>query len=82
MNSNGERLEPPDLSHYEENRSKFPLEELAKYGGKHVAFSPDGTRIIASGDSIDEVEEILIAAGIDPSQVVGSYVDPPGTSWI
>jgi hypothetical protein len=83
MNTNGERLEPPDLSHYDENRSKFPLEELAKYAGKHIAFSLDGTRILASGDSIEEVEEQLIAAGINPSQVVGSYVDPPDvTSWI
>lgn len=83
MNSNGERLAPPDLSHYDENRSKFPLEELAKYAGKHIAFSLDGTRILASGDSIEEVEEQLIAAGINPSQVVGSYVDPPDvTSWI
>jgi Family of unknown function (DUF5678) len=83
MNTNSERLEPPDLSHYEENRSKFPLDELAKYWGKHVAFSPDGTRIVASGDSIEEVEEKLIAAGINPNQVVGSYVDPADTtSWI
>ena len=83
MNTNGERLEPPDLSHYDENRSKFPLEELAKYAGKHIAFSLDGTRILASGDTIEKVEEQLIAAGINPSQVVGSYVDPPDvTSWI
>jgi hypothetical protein len=77
MNANSERLEPPDLSHYEENRSKFPLEELAKYAGKHIAFSPDGTRIVASGDSFDEVVEKLQAAGIDFSQVVHSYIDSP-----
>jgi hypothetical protein len=83
MNTHGERLEPPDLSHYDENRSKFPLEELVKYAGKHIAFSLDGTRILASGDSIEEVEDQLIAAGINPNQVVGSYVDPPDiTSWI
>ena len=83
MNTNGERLEPPDLSHFDENRSKFPLEELAEYAGKHIAFSLDGTRILASGDTIEEVEEQLIAAGINPNQVVGSYVDPPDvTSWI
>ncbi len=53
MNTNGERMEPPDLRHYYENRNKLPLEEYMKYAGKHVAFSPDGTRIVASGDSID-----------------------------
>ena len=78
MNVNGKKTEPADLGHYEENRSKFPLDELAKYAGKHVAFSPDGTRIVASGDSVEELEANLIAAGINPNQVVGSYVDPPG----
>jgi hypothetical protein len=82
MSANGERMEPPDLSHYEENRSKFPQEELAKYWGKHVAFSPDGTRIVASADTWEELDEVLEAAGIDVSQVVHSYVDPPDVSYI
>jgi hypothetical protein len=71
---NGKRLDPPDLGVYEENRRKFPLDELAKYYGQHVAFSPDGTRILMSGDTMEEVEEKLIAAGIDPSQVVGAFI--------
>ena len=82
MHANSERLEPPDLSHYKENRRKFPLEELAKHGGKHVAFSPDGTRIVASGDSLDEVLEQLQASGIHFSQVVHAYIDPPDVSCI
>ncbi|HWG41920.1 MAG TPA: hypothetical protein VN688_03970 [Gemmataceae bacterium] len=80
MSANDERLDPPDLRYYEENRSKFPLDELAKYGGKHVAFSLDGTRILASADSMEEVEEKLIAAGINPNRVVGAYIDEPGVS--
>lgn len=82
MNSNGERLEPPDLSHYEENRSKFPPEELLKYAGKCVAFSSDGTRIVASGDSWDELDAALEAAGIHFSQVVSGYLDPGDVSCI
>jgi len=82
MNTNGERLEPPDLRHYEENRSKFPLEELAKHWGKHVAFSPDGTRIVASGATEEELEAALVAAGIPFNQVVFSYVDGPDVSRI
>jgi hypothetical protein len=31
---------------FDENVEKFPAEELAKYGGKLVAWWPDGTRII------------------------------------
>jgi hypothetical protein len=79
MNVNQNRLEPPDLSQYHQNRRNFPLDELAKYAGKYIAFSPDGLRILASGDTEEEVEKNLEAAGIHPSQVVGSYVDPVGT---
>lgn len=82
MNAHGDRPELPDLSHYEENRSKFPLDELAKHWGKHVAFSPAGTRIVASGDSFDEVVDKLQAPGIHFSQVVHSYIDPPDVSRI
>ena len=82
MSTNGQRLEPPDLSHFEENQSKFPLEELAKYWGKHVAFSPDGTRIVASGDSEEELDAALDAAGIHFSQVVHSYIGPADVSVV
>lgn len=56
--------------------ASFP-DELAKYWGKHVAFSPDGTRIVASGATEEELEAALQAAGIHFSQVVFSYIDGP-----
>jgi hypothetical protein len=76
MSDNNRRLEPPDLGVYHENRRKFPPEKSASYAGRYVAFSPDGTRILASGDSEEEVEKRLRAAGIPPSQVMGAYIDP------
>lgn len=82
MNPNNERLEPPDLSHFDENWHKFPQEELAKYEGKQVAVSPDGTRIVASGDTLEEVDAVLEAAGIHFSQVVHTYVHLPDVSYI
>ncbi len=82
MNPKNVRIEPPDLSHYEENRSKFPLDELAKYAGKHVAFTPDGTRILASADTWEELDVLLDAAGIPLSQAVHEYVEPPDEIWI
>ena len=82
MSANGEQLPEPDFSQYEKNRSKFPAEELAKYGGKQVAFSPDGTRIVASGDTLEELDAALAVAGIHFSQVVTAYIDPPDVSWI
>lgn len=66
------------LDQYEENRANFPLEELAKYAGQYIAFSLDGTRILANGLTEDEVDEKLSAAGIPLNQVVNSFIDPPG----
>lgn len=67
----------PDLTQYLANRDKFPAEELAKYAGMQVAFSLDGLRIVASGKTWDELFDNLAAAGIDASQIVGSYVSSP-----
>jgi hypothetical protein len=72
----GKRVEPPDLGQFEKNRVRFPLDELSKYAGLFIAWSPDGTRILASAETMEAVDQKLREAGIDPSQVVGDYVDP------
>jgi hypothetical protein len=77
MSENGKPDPPWPDPQYEQNRAKFPLEELAKYAGQYVAFSMDGTRILASADTMEAVEEKLVAAGINPNRVVGSYIDGP-----
>jgi hypothetical protein len=77
MNNHHPKLEPPDLRFYAENRRKFPAEQLVPYQGKFVAWSPDGTRILASGNEREEVWQQLQAAGIPFSQVVHDYIDPP-----
>jgi glucose/arabinose dehydrogenase len=82
MSTNGERLEPPDLSRFHENWNKFPHEELAKYWGKQVAVSPDGTRIVASADTLEELDAALDAMGIHFSQVVHCYIHLPDVSYI
>lgn len=66
--------EPPELRFFEENRAKYPPEELAKYAGRHVAWSPDGMRILTSAATEEEVEAQLRAAGIAPNQVVGEFI--------
>src|SRR5260370_12843668 len=58
------------------NVNKFPREELVKYCGRFVAWSMDGTRILASGGDYVEVDRNLKAAGFDPSKVVHDYVEP------
>jgi hypothetical protein len=70
------QLDAADLINYEVNRRDFSLTELARYAGLHVGFSLDGTRIVASGKTIEELEQNLAAAGFDPARVVHSYIDP------
>jgi len=75
MNENNIRLEPPELDCYDENRALFPMDELMKYSGLFVAFSADGTRIVASGSCPEELDQALTVAGIHLSQVVHSFID-------
>jgi len=63
----------PDLSHFDENRAKYPPEDLVQYAGKCVAWSNDGTRILASADDYLALAAVLKAAGLDPQNTVFSY---------
>lgn len=75
MNQNERtRVEPPDTSKFHNNRCDFPWEQLIPYRGQYIAWSPDGTRILASGATEEETERNLVALGIDPSQVVGEFI--------
>jgi glucose/arabinose dehydrogenase len=66
-----------DMQTFIQNRQRFPLEELQKYAGKYIAWSPDGTQVVASGDEEALVEKAVKEAGYDPSEVVFSYVSSP-----
>ena len=59
-----------NMQEYLKNRQQFPAEELEKYAGKWVAWSPDGTRIIASDDSFLQVSQAIDASGYDPREIV------------
>jgi hypothetical protein len=52
------------------NRAAFPAEDLAKFTGQWVAWSPDGTRIAASAASPELLDDILQANGEDPARCV------------
>jgi hypothetical protein len=80
MNQTQDPIEGSGLGDYSHNRRQFPSEELAKYAGHFVAFSLDGTRVLASAATEEDLEKQLQAVGIDPSQVVGSYVPPSGVT--
>ena len=57
------------------NRAVFPEEELMKYAGQWIAWSPDGTAIVAhSAESDTAVYDTLKANGYDIGKCCVSYV--------
>ena len=69
----------PDL---DKNRAAFPIEELMKYTGRHIAWSWDGTKILADGATLGEVMDKLETMQVDGSRVVHDYVDDPNVSYV
>jgi hypothetical protein len=55
---------------YRQNRERIPADELRQYDGQWVAFSADGRRIVASGDSIGQVSVRLDASREDIQDVI------------
>jgi hypothetical protein len=62
---------------FRQNRQHFPREELAKYRGQWVAFSPDGRRIVAGAETLALLEERLKAAGEDAQRLAFESVPGP-----
>jgi hypothetical protein len=60
-----------------ENQRKIPTEELWRYAGQYVAWSWDGSRVVASDADEGELYRKLAEAGHELSRVVVTYVDPP-----
>ena len=55
-----------NMRRYLENRPKYPPDELAKHSGSWIAWNPDGTRIVASAEDAERLEDLVRAAGEDP----------------
>ncbi len=66
-----------DMQKLLRNRQQFPPDELAKYAGQYVAWSPDGSRILASDADEIHLDEVIQAAGHDPANVLVSFVPFP-----
>jgi hypothetical protein len=60
---------------YRDNRARFPLDELVKYDGQWVAFSLDGQRVIASSEDLAALDNLVVAAGVDPEQVAYERIE-------
>ena len=77
MSDNGRPEPPPLAAEFYANQRAFPREQLRQYAGQYVAWSLDGSRILASGETLDALEQKLFAAGLEPNRVVSHYVPPP-----
>ena len=56
------------LEQFVRNRNAFPADELGRYSGQHVAWSPDGTRILTSDPDPLKVLAAVRALGYDPAE--------------
>src|SRR6266700_1082696 len=81
MEIDGRPIEWLDGERYFEGRNSIPLDVYLKYAGKHVAVTPDGTRVLASGESYEEVDRNLETMGIQFSAVVHDYFDSPDETF-
>jgi hypothetical protein len=83
MNSNGQAPDPtgPEMERFQEIRHCYPLEKLIPYEGFHVAWSLESVEIVATGNSMEDVENKVVAAGLAPNRVVYDYIDGPGASF-
>ena len=74
MSSNGKADGWIDSNLFNINRNKVPLTELQKYAGQWVAWSADGTRILASHPTMPGLCDLLDKQGIDSMSVVLSEI--------
>jgi hypothetical protein len=70
-----------DMQLFLKNRQQFPPEELAKYEGKYVAWSPDGASILATDEDELRLDKTIEAAGYDSAEILIAFV-PPGDEII
>jgi hypothetical protein len=66
-----------NFEQFVKNRNAFPADELARYVGQHVAWSPDGTRILASDEDPLKVFAAVRAAGYDTRETMIEAVSSP-----
>ncbi len=68
---------PPDRDTYLKNRYSFPLDELTRLADQWVAWSADGTKIVAHDRDLQRVTERVRAAGFGSEEVNFEFI-PPG----
>jgi hypothetical protein len=67
-----------DRDLYVANRAKFLPKDLLPYEGQWVAWSLDGSRIVAHHDDLEQVERQLEQAGLTTEDVIFDRIPPGG----
>lgn len=71
-----------DINEFRRNQSRIPRAELEKYNGKYVAWSADGSCILAADADPLRLDALLCAAGHDPATILVSRIAiPEEVSW-
>lgn len=70
------------VAEFLKNTRNLPAEFSLRYANKHIAWNLEGTQVLAEGDTEEEVNQKLWAAGIDLLQTVASYVPDPNVSLL
>jgi hypothetical protein len=63
---------------YIENRRRFRPEDLRPYAGQWVAWSADGSRIVAHHEDLAEAVRLVEATGLQRDDVVFDHLLPEG----
>jgi hypothetical protein len=59
-----------DMRQYLKNRSAAPVDLLVKHRGEWIAWSPDGTHVVASTKNPEILDELVRNAGENPEECV------------
>ncbi len=71
-----------DIDEFRRNQSRVPRAELEKYNGQYVAWSADGSCILAADADPLRLDAFLCAAGYDPAMILVSRIAiPEEVSW-
>lgn len=75
-----DREKPPFMNEvYAANRARLSVKDLDPYATQWVALARDGSAILAGAAELPDLEKVLVAKGIDPSDVVYEYIPDEDT---
>ena len=60
---------------FDRNRDRLPAAERDTWAGRHVAWSWDGTRVVAGADTLAALVAELRRLNVDPATVVFDFID-------